>query len=218
MRLPTSDPDRSTTRFMRRVLAMTALFATLPGCPTPLPVATHWIGINEVPGCVAPDACPCPKTSNPKDWEASRLLRFEPEGAMGPVELPRNLMKYCLYEWKHRAAPTAPPDPDPTLVTDPAYRARYVDVPDRGAALTPFVRSFAQDGVLIARHENEMSGTTDVAQKFPHRKARKTIDGKIIDALAGVQNKTETTTWSNLLPLLLAWAGFGLFTIACGVE
>lgn len=38
-----------------------------------------------------------------------------------------------------------------------------------------------KDGVLIARHENEMSGTTDVAQKFPHRKARKTIDGKIID-------------------------------------
>jgi glycerophosphoryl diester phosphodiesterase len=38
-----------------------------------------------------------------------------------------------------------------------------------------------KDGVLIARHENEISGTTDVAQKFPDRKARKTIDGKPIE-------------------------------------
>jgi glycerophosphoryl diester phosphodiesterase len=38
-----------------------------------------------------------------------------------------------------------------------------------------------KEGVLIARHENEISGTTDVAQKFPDRKARKTIDGKAID-------------------------------------
>lgn len=43
---------------------------------------------------------------------------------------------------------------DPTLVTDPAYRARYVDVPDRGAALTPFVRSFAQEGVLIGDRDH----------------------------------------------------------------
>jgi glucan exporter ATP-binding protein len=41
--------------------------------------------------------------------------------------------------------------------------------------------------------------------------------GRIIDALAGVQNKTGVTTWNNLLPLLLAWAAFGIFTIACGV-
>jgi glycerophosphoryl diester phosphodiesterase len=38
-----------------------------------------------------------------------------------------------------------------------------------------------KDGVLIARHENEISGTTDVAQKFPHRKTSKTIDGKTIE-------------------------------------
>ncbi len=38
-----------------------------------------------------------------------------------------------------------------------------------------------KDGVLIARHENEISGTTDVAQKFPARKTRKTIDGRTID-------------------------------------
>ena len=35
-----------------------------------------------------------------------------------------------------------------------------------------------KDGVLIARHENEISGTTDVAQKFPERKTAKTIDGR----------------------------------------
>ena len=34
-----------------------------------------------------------------------------------------------------------------------------------------------KDGVLIARHENEIGGTTDVATKFPDRKRTKTIDG-----------------------------------------
>src|SRR5262249_7757808 len=35
-----------------------------------------------------------------------------------------------------------------------------------------------KDGVLIARHENDLSSTTDVAEKFPARRATKTIDGK----------------------------------------
>jgi len=34
-----------------------------------------------------------------------------------------------------------------------------------------------KDGVLIARHENEIGATTDVATKFPSRKTTKTIDG-----------------------------------------
>ena len=34
-----------------------------------------------------------------------------------------------------------------------------------------------KDGVLIARHENEIGGTTDVAERFPDRKTTKTIDG-----------------------------------------
>ena len=38
-----------------------------------------------------------------------------------------------------------------------------------------------KDGVLIARHENEISETTDVAEKFPDRKKKKTIDGKDIE-------------------------------------
>ncbi|WP_243363369.1 glycerophosphodiester phosphodiesterase [Fundidesulfovibrio terrae] len=37
------------------------------------------------------------------------------------------------------------------------------------------------DGVLVARHENEISGTTDVAVKFPERKAMKTIDGQPVE-------------------------------------
>jgi glycerophosphoryl diester phosphodiesterase len=35
-----------------------------------------------------------------------------------------------------------------------------------------------RDGVLIARHENEISGTTDVAGRYPERRTRKQIDGK----------------------------------------
>jgi len=35
-----------------------------------------------------------------------------------------------------------------------------------------------KDGVLIARHENEIGGTTDVATKFPDRKTTRTIDGQ----------------------------------------
>ncbi len=35
-----------------------------------------------------------------------------------------------------------------------------------------------RDGVLIARHENELSDTTDVADKFPDRKTTRVIDGR----------------------------------------
>ena len=37
-----------------------------------------------------------------------------------------------------------------------------------------------RDGVLIARHENEIGGTTDVADRFADRKTTKTIDGKSV--------------------------------------
>lgn len=36
-----------------------------------------------------------------------------------------------------------------------------------------------KDGVLVARHENEISETTDVAQRYPKRKTTKMIDGQI---------------------------------------
>lgn len=37
-----------------------------------------------------------------------------------------------------------------------------------------------KDRVLMARHENEIGGTTDVATKFPDRKTTKKVDGKEI--------------------------------------
>jgi glycerophosphoryl diester phosphodiesterase len=37
-----------------------------------------------------------------------------------------------------------------------------------------------KDGVLIARHENEIGATTDVAERFPDRKRTKSIDGHTI--------------------------------------
>lgn len=37
-----------------------------------------------------------------------------------------------------------------------------------------------KDGVLIARHENEIGGTTDVADRFPARKTVKQIDGQSV--------------------------------------
>lgn len=37
-----------------------------------------------------------------------------------------------------------------------------------------------KDGILMARHENEIGETTDVAEKFPARKATKKVDGKEI--------------------------------------
>jgi glucan exporter ATP-binding protein len=48
--------------------------------------------------------------------------------------------------------------------------------------------------------------------------AEPVLFGRIIDALAGSQKAgAEPLTFTSLLPLLGAWAGFGLFTILCGV-
>ena len=38
-----------------------------------------------------------------------------------------------------------------------------------------------RDGELVVRHENNITDTTDVAQKFPERRTRKVVDGKAID-------------------------------------
>jgi glucan exporter ATP-binding protein len=48
--------------------------------------------------------------------------------------------------------------------------------------------------------------------------AEPVLFGRIIDTLAGSQKAgAEPLTFNALLPLLGAWAGFGLFTIVCGV-
>src|SRR5262249_12684777 len=50
-----------------------------------------------------------------------------------------------------------------------------------------------KDGVLIARHENEIGGTTDVASKFPDRKRTKTVDGVEVTGWF-----TEDFTWDEI--------------------
>jgi glucan exporter ATP-binding protein len=45
--------------------------------------------------------------------------------------------------------------------------------------------------------------------------AEPVLFGRIIDALVGAQARAGAPGWSDLVPLLLAWVGFGLFTIVC---
>ncbi len=47
--------------------------------------------------------------------------------------------------------------------------------------------------------------------------AEPVLFGRIIDTLASAQKDGFTLTFESLVPLLAAWAGFGLFTIGCGV-
>ncbi|MBC7791610.1 MAG: glycerophosphodiester phosphodiesterase [Anaerolineae bacterium] len=53
-----------------------------------------------------------------------------------------------------------------------------------------------RDGVLVARHENEIGATTDVAQKFSQRRNTRVIDG---DSVTGWF--TEDFTWDELRTL-----------------
>ena len=76
-----------------------------------------------------------------------------------------------------------------------------------------------RDGVLVARHENEISGTTDVAQRpeFAHRKRRQVIDGDTVEGWF-----TEDFTLAELktlrarerLPQLRGTDHDGMFQIA----
>jgi glycerophosphoryl diester phosphodiesterase len=50
-----------------------------------------------------------------------------------------------------------------------------------------------RDGVLIARHENEIGGTTDVAERYPERKTTRVIDG---DSVTGWFS--EDFAWEEL--------------------
>jgi glucan exporter ATP-binding protein len=46
--------------------------------------------------------------------------------------------------------------------------------------------------------------------------AEPVLFGRIIDSLAGAQANEGKLSWPNLLPLVGAWVGFGLFLIVCG--
>ena len=64
----------------------------------------------------------------------------------------------------------------------PGYRpehtlASYELAIDLGADFIEPDLVSTKDGVLVARHENDISGTTDAEQKFPDRKRTKIIDG-----------------------------------------
>ena len=55
--------------------------------------------------------------------------------------------------------------------------AAYALAIDMGADFIEPDLVSTRDSVLVARHENEIGGTTDVATRFPDRKATRTIDG-----------------------------------------
>lgn len=52
---------------------------------------------------------------------------------------------------------------------------------DQGADFIEPDVVMTKDHVLIARHENEISGTTDVATKFPDRKKKSVVDGQELE-------------------------------------
>src|SRR5882762_8961404 len=47
--------------------------------------------------------------------------------------------------------------------------------------------------------------------------AEPVLFGRIVDAMATAQGKGVPPEWRNLLPLVVAWIGFGLFSIGSGV-
>ncbi len=71
----------------------------------------------------------------------------------------------------HRGSPGVLPDH--TL-------AGYRRAVEQGADLIEPDLVSTKDGVLVARHENNLAETTDVASKFPDRKTDKVIDGESI--------------------------------------
>ncbi len=58
--------------------------------------------------------------------------------------------------------------------------AGYTLAIDSGADFIEPDLVITKDGVLIARHENALSDTTDAADKFPGRSTTKTIDGRSV--------------------------------------
>ncbi len=80
-----------------------------------------------------------------------------------------------------------------------------------------------RDGVLVARHENEISGTTDVADRaeFADRHATKTVDGRLLTGwftedftLAELRTLRARERLPQLRPASAAFDGrFGLVTL-----
>lgn len=101
--------------------------------------------------------------------------------------------------------------------------AAYERAIERGADYIEPDLVLTKDGILVARHENEISATTDIAARaeFAHRRTTKTIDG---EEVAGWF--TEDFTLAELktlrarerLPELRGTANDGRFAIATFAE
>jgi glycerophosphoryl diester phosphodiesterase len=89
----------------------------------------------------------------------------------------------------HRGAPGYLPEH-----TAPSYLRAFADGVD---AVEPDI-VVSSDGVLVVRHENEISGTTNVADhpEFANRRTTKTIDGRVLTGWF-----TEDFTWDELSTL-----------------
>ena len=57
----------------------------------------------------------------------------------------------------------------------------YARAIDQGADFIEADLVVTKDGYLIARHENEISSTTDVALRYPNRRNKKVIEGHEVD-------------------------------------
>ena len=57
----------------------------------------------------------------------------------------------------------------------------YARAIDQGADYIEADLVVTKDGYLVARHENELSDTTDIATRFPTRKTTKTIEGRMVE-------------------------------------
>ena len=77
-------------------------------------------------------------------------------------------------------------------------RMAYERAIEQGADMIEPDLVMSRDGVLIVRHENEIGGTTDIADRpeFAARRATKTIDGETLTGWF-----TEDFTWAELQTL-----------------
>ena len=91
-----------------------------------------------------------------------------------------------VHPFVHCPAATADPTPWPLII---AHRGASGTLPEHTLeAYTLAIEQGAhfiepdlirtRDGVLVARHENELSDTTDAALKFPDRQTARTVDGR----------------------------------------
>ena len=95
----------------------------------------------------------------------------------------------CASYTADRPAERAEPVPKPLVI---AHRGASGYLPEhtlesyalaieQGAHFIEMDLVITGDGVLIARHENDLSDTTDVAEKFPDRRRTKLVDGQQVD-------------------------------------